>query len=127
MSGGFIVIHRRVSGQQAVLLIDGFRAMRIELKPLAQATVSSGSYQHAIDSGVYLRGARRRATSVTRDEIGNPFGLAHHGPIDGGNHGEARHVARRLSLTSIHSMAYATGHAFHSVPIPRPLILLQRE
>ena len=99
MSGGFIVIHRRVSGQQAVLLIDGFHAMSIELKPLAQATVSSASYQHAIDSGVYLRGVDSSRVGarlpVTRDEIGNPSVLLIMGQSNGGNHGEARHVARQ--------------------------------
>jgi len=65
----------------------------------ASNRTSSASYQHAIDSGVYLRrvdssrvGAR---LPVTRDEIGNPSVLRIIGQSNGGNHGETRHVARQ--------------------------------
>jgi hypothetical protein len=61
--------------------------------------MSFPSYQHAIDSGVYLRGVDSSRVGarlpVTRNEIGDPSVLLIIGQSNGGNHGETRHVARQ--------------------------------
>jgi hypothetical protein len=57
------------------------------------------SYQHAIDSGVYLRGVDSShigaRVAVARDEIGDPSVLLIIGQSNGGNHGETRSTANR--------------------------------
>jgi hypothetical protein len=56
-------------------------------------------YQHAIDSGVYLRGVDSSdigaRVAVARDEIGAPSVLLIIGQSNGGNHGETRSTAYR--------------------------------
>src|SRR5262245_8210113 len=65
----------------------------------ASNRMSSVSYQHAIDSGVYLRGVDSSRVGarlpVTHDEIRDPSVLLIIGQSNGGNHGETKHTARR--------------------------------
>jgi hypothetical protein len=61
--------------------------------------MTSTSYQHAIDSGVYLNGVDSSHIGarlpVERSEIGNPSVFLIIGQSNGGNHGETKHAARR--------------------------------
>ena len=58
------------------------------------------SYQHAIDSGVYLGGVDSSYIGarlpVERSEIGDPSVFLIIGQSNGGNHGETKHAAQRL-------------------------------
>jgi hypothetical protein len=61
--------------------------------------MSSPGYQHAIDSGVYLKGVDSSHIGarlpVAREEIGTPSVLLIIGQSNGGNHGETRSTAHR--------------------------------
>jgi Carbohydrate esterase, sialic acid-specific acetylesterase len=61
--------------------------------------MTPASYQHAIDSGVYLSGVDSSYIGarlpVERSEIGDPSVFLIIGQSNGGNHGETRHTAQR--------------------------------
>jgi hypothetical protein len=59
----------------------------------------NSAYQHAIDSGVYLRGVDSShigaRSPIMRDELGDPWVLLIIGQSNGGNHGQTSSTARR--------------------------------
>ena len=75
--------------------------------------MSFPGYQHAINSGVYLKGVDSSRVGarlpVARDEIGDPLVLLIIGQSNGGNHGETRRGTAPCSI-SMSSMVYVTGH-----------------
>jgi Carbohydrate esterase, sialic acid-specific acetylesterase len=69
------------------------------LWPSAEYLMHPPSYQHAIDSGVYLRGVDSSDISarlpVAREEIGDASVFLIIGQSNGGNHGETKSTAHR--------------------------------
>jgi hypothetical protein len=61
--------------------------------------MTSTSYRHAIDSGIYLNGVDSSYIGarlpVERSEIGDPSVFLIIGQSNGGNHGETKHAAKR--------------------------------
>jgi len=70
-----------------------------KLASAACSVMTSTSYQHAIDSGVYLNGVDSSHIGtrlpVERSEIGDPSVFLIIGQSNGGNHGETKHAATR--------------------------------
>jgi Carbohydrate esterase, sialic acid-specific acetylesterase len=72
--------------------------LKIKVAPM-YGVMTPASYQHAIDSGVYLSGVDSSCIGarlpVERSAIGDPSVFLIIGQSNGGNHGETKHAAKR--------------------------------
>src|SRR5262249_26826993 len=78
---------------------NGDRLCQSNLLAAARGVMTPTSYQHAIDSGVYLSGVDSSCIGarlpVERSEMGDPSVFLIIGQSNGGNYGEVKHAAER--------------------------------